>query len=77
MHLLINVLTFYFTGIVVSVFLIKIINAKERHRFNCFPPLFCLLSWVTVFLCSLYAIEYSIKSPNGKIAKFFNYTDKE
>lgn len=67
-------LIIYITGVVVSAFIIRFLNAKEKYRCECVPPAFCFLSWI----CFLtFIIVYTIGFLAENTEDFFNYKYKK
>lgn len=83
MNPIITAILIYLVGVIVAAFGIRYVNSKEKHKYNCFPPHICLLSWLIVLvLCIVTPIfnicEYVITKIDYKdIEKFFNCTTKE
>ena len=74
MNLILAYLIIYIVGFIIAAVAIRHLNSKERWRYNCIPPMFCLLSFVTVIICfACVAIDFF---NTGKVAVFFKYTDK-
>jgi D-alanyl-lipoteichoic acid acyltransferase DltB (MBOAT superfamily) len=74
MNPILTALIIYITGVVVSAFIIRFLNAKEKYRFECYPPLSCLLSWICLFA---FIIAYTIGFLAENTEEFFNYKDKK
>jgi hypothetical protein len=88
MNPIITALIIYITGVVVAAFILRLNNSFQNCKYECIPPPFCLLSWLTVVIGILGFIAYSVgvgfKHFNfslEKIENFLNcvvkYTDKE
>ena len=81
-NLLIILIT-YLIGVFVSIFSIRNYNSKLKFKWECIPPLFCLLSWFEILVIHvldpiLTLIEnIALKINFSKIEKFFKYTNKE
>ena len=75
MNPLLTVFIIYFIGVTVAAFTMRYLNSKEQRRYNCIPPIFCFLSFVTVIICFGCVITDFFN--DGKMSEFFNYTDKD
>ena len=88
MNPILTALIIYIIGVVVAAFILRYFNAKQKYKYDCGPPLLCLLSWFAVVVGILgfifYIVELCFKHFNlssEKIENFLNcvvkYTDKE
>ena len=79
----ITAIIIYLVGVIVAAFGIRYVNSKEKHKYQCFPPHFCVLSWLIVLILFILMPTFNMcnhfldKIDYDDIEKFFKYTNKE
>lgn len=83
MNPILTAILIYLVGVIVAAFVIRYINSKEKYKYQCMPPHFCVLSWLAVLIIWILMPTFNMcayfldKIDYDDIEKFFNYTNKE